>query len=403
MVQVLQPRERQPRKSGVESFFTGALSAAPDAFKQYQSQRETGRKSQDAVEQEHMKRLYEESKQRQQHEYALDLEQFKQSGKQQQNQQDLSQNLKTYDTIKKYYGQEAADIYEASPEGGKTRIMDALLTGGQREMTPARSLGIKEVESSNFAENNSSISNEKKPDKSIDYDKGLTPAERTRRQENRYSKNLPLYQESNNKMFTYENDREAYGILEELSPQIQGIERLNINPTTGELVIPALASKEAQRYVKTINDFTVRAKDSFGSRVTNFDLDRFMKRLPSLANSEEGRKEIIEQMKIINAINIAHEKSIQEVIDEHGGIRNIDYDEAERLAGKRSKKEIENLRSKFKTIDAKLDKQEEMVVKDYKKITPKGKVAVKRKDGSTGYIDKEKLNKFLEDGAGEAL
>ena len=43
----------------------------------------------------------------------------------------------------------------------------------------------------------------------------------------------------------------------------QGLQSLNVNPFTGSLIIPSQASPEEQTYVKIINDFTVKAKDSY--------------------------------------------------------------------------------------------------------------------------------------------
>src|SRR6185503_2448303 len=190
-----------------------------------------------------------------------------------------------------------------------------------------------------------------------EQDKGLTPKEKTKRQSERYSSNLPLYQEANSRYQSLGQQRDKLEILEELSPNLgTGLDRLNINPQTGDLIIPAAASPELQRYVKTINDFTTSAKDSYGSRVTNFDLAQFMKRLPTLANSEEGRRQILEQMRVITEINELREKSLIDTIDTHGGIRNIDFDAAERISDKSIERKVSNLKSKLKGISSRLDK-----------------------------------------------
>ncbi len=172
---------------------------------------------------------------------------------------------------------------------------------------------------------------------------------------------------------------------------------------TGEILIPALASEAAQQFSKTINDFTVSAKDSYGSRVTNFDLNQFMKRLPNLANSEAGRKKIIEQMKIINDLNSLREKTLHDVIDKHGGIRNIDYDEAERLTNKKIKKQTDELKKKFINNNSSLDKEYSKVLKDFKQNIPNNSVAVRFNDGNIAYIPKDKLKDFIKDKAGEEL
>lgn len=295
------------------------------------------------------------------------------------------EDQKTYSTIKQHWGDKAADIYQAATEGGKTKILQHLLEAGQRGQK------IDDI-LPNLEEANKGVSEAK------DFDKGLTPKERTERQEKRYSVNLPLYQESQKRREALEAESDKLDILDELSPQISGMTRLNINPQSGELLIPAAASPEAQRYVKTINDYTTLAKDTYGSRVTNFDLSQFMKRLPSLANSLDAREDIIKQMKIINDVNKLKEQSVQDVIDEHGGIRNVDFDVAERIAEKRIKGDVNGLKAQFKTIDRKLDREYQQKIKEKKKAAPKGFVYMEI-DGSFGYVPEKEVKKALSEGA----
>lgn len=335
----------------------------------------------------------------------------------------LEADQQRYNVIKSNFGDKVADLYRAAPEGGKTQILGALLEANQRGINPEELLGgfqqnqgqqqgLNEMrQAQSLGDMYDSMNGrpegkrkpeqfqiEKPPMKTIDYDRGLTPKERVRRQEERYSKNLPLYQESQKKLQGLIAEQDALETLSELSPQIGSFQRLNINPETGELIIPALASPEAQRFAKTVNDFTVKAKDSFGSRVSNFELDRFMKRLPTLANSEEGRRQIIRQMQVISNMNSAREAALQDVFEEYGGVRNIDYDKAERLADNLVKPRIEMLRKEFKTIDRDLDKQFEDKVKDKKKaLVPPGRVAVE-KDGKLYSLPLNKLKKALKRG-----
>jgi hypothetical protein len=124
---------------------------------------------------------------------------------------------------------------------------------------------------------------------------------------------------------------------------------LNVNKE-GNLALPFAASPEAQRFVKTLNEFSANAKDTYGSRVTNFDLQQYLKRFPTLLNSEEGRRQIIEQMKIVNEINSVYYKNLQDVFSKAGGARKIDSDVAEDLAEKRSQQSISELVKKFDSI-----------------------------------------------------
>jgi hypothetical protein len=203
---------------------------------------------------------------------------------------------------------------------------------------------------------------------------------------------------NNEKKAALEHEKDSLNTLSELSPQIGGWQRLNINPQTGSLIIPAAASPEAQRFVKTVNDFTVNAKDSFGARVSNFELDRFMQRLPTLANSIEGRNQIIRQMQIINEMNLLRNEALQTVFEEHGGIRNIDYDEAERIADKMIKPSMTELKNKFIKIDKIIDKEYSTAIdKKRKDLVPSGRVMVE-KDGKQYSVPKSKLEKAISQG-----
>lgn len=315
--------------------------------------------------------------------------------------QKLQGNLETenrdYQTVSDRWGKPAADLWRASDPGAKTEIVKNLFEKENREKQ--RSIPGNEGFITELDEDDKG--NKSEPLK--DYDFGLTAKERTSRQNARYSTNLPLYEESHKKLDAADSEQYHLDILEELSPQITNLDKMNINPMSGELIIPALASPAAQRFVKTINDFTVNAKDSYGARVTNFDLGQFMRRLPGLANSEEARRQIIDQMKIINEMNKLREGTLHDTIDKHGGIRNIDFDEAQRITSKKIKPQMTLFKKQFANLDKKIDDSYNKEITDFKKKIPKDTVAVRFTDGRLAYLPKANLNEFLEDKAGEAL
>lgn len=101
-----------------------------------------------------------------------------------------------------------------------------------------------------------------------------------------------------------------------------GLSRLLLDPETGEPYknVQKLkgVNKETQQYVKTLNDFISQAKNFFGARVTNFDLASFKSRLPSLLNTEEGRRAIIEQMRLLTELQSLHDKSLGDGLKHYG-------------------------------------------------------------------------------------
>ncbi len=300
------------------------------------------------------------------------------------------EDKKSYDIIANRFGVENADLWKSAPEGGKTKLLQNLLENEQRGITLPNQLPTQQ-------KNTSPTEGEAPKSNAIDYDKGLTPKERNQRQNARYEKALPLQQASQQKLHSYDSMNEEIGILQELSPQISGWERLNINPLTGDLIIPALASPEAQQFVKTVNDFTIQAKDSYGTRVTNFDLNQFMRRLPTLANTSEGRERILSQMKVINNLNTMYERSIRDVLEEHGGIRNIDYDRATDIAYKRFEKDSKPLKAELKSLASGDNREFKHMISEKKRKAPPGQVLMMTKEGTFGYVNEKEVSEALKD------
>ncbi len=253
-------------------------------------------------------------------------------------------------------------LYDVAPVGGQTKIVEDVVESGQRKR-PAPGLDSPDM---------------------VDYDAGLTPKERVKRQDARFSLQTPLVTKNSDTITALENEELSLNLLDELTDTGkvgEGLSKLNINPKTGDLIIPQLASPEEQLFVKTVNDFTVKAKDSFGARVTNFELDRFMQRLPTLANSTEGRKLILRQMKIVNQLNQMEKKAIQNVFDQYG-VRNIDYVDAENKAREQIKDQKEALRKEYYNLEQVAKQEESEQVKKIKAKVQDGYTAMRKPDGT---------------------
>jgi len=237
--------------------------------------------------------------------------------------------------LSKGFPPEIADIWEELTDGGKTQFASMFMDQLQREPEVQGEIEMGEE----------SVG----PSRT----EGLTPKESVARQDKRYDKNLPLFQEHEKKKRGQELENVKIDQLQRLNESgalPEGLGRINVHPKTGELVIPAAASGETQLFVKTINDFLVGAKDTFGARVTNFEVDRFMKRLPSLANTSDGRTLILRQMEIINELNQLHDNGVLNAFENAGGIRNVDYDKAVREGRKSSHKREKELKSEFASL-----------------------------------------------------
>lgn len=270
------------------------------------------------------------------------------------------------------------DLYDAASVGGQTQIMKDILDDIARNKTPSGLI----------------------PEGAEDFDKGLTPNQRVDRQEKRYMVQTPLVMKNNEQLGSLESEQRSLDLLSELdnSGKVgEGLNNLNINPFEGSLIIPKLATSEEQLFVKTVNDFTVKAKDSFGARVTNFELDRFMQRLPTLANSREGRELIIRQMKIVNQINQLEKRAIQKQFDKYG-VRNIDYAEAENIARREINERKEELKSQYLDLESIARKEEMEMVNNVKSKVIEGYTALRKPDGTIKQFPSQNVPNLEEKG-----
>lgn len=273
---------------------------------------------------------------------------------------------------------EQVKLYEAAPVGGQTEIIKDIVETKKRAAPPP---GVV-------------------PSDVQDFDSGLTPSERVKRQDDRFKIQTPLVNENNKSLAALENEEMSIDLLNELNDTQAvgtGLSKLNINPKTGDLIIPQFASPEEQLFVKTINDFTVKAKDSFGARVTNFELDRFMQRLPTLANSQQGRALILRQMKIINDLNQLEKKAVQGVFDQYG-VRNIDYVSAENIARSKIADQKDALRKDFLNLESLAKREDSELIKNIKDRVQPGYTAMRKPDGTIKQFPTQNVPNLEEKG-----
>jgi hypothetical protein len=151
---------------------------------------------------------------------------------------------------------------------------------------------------------------------------GVTSADMVRQNEYREKTNIPLYNETVDRLNALDDEYREVKHLQDLN-EIPGAlptgsQKWNVDWDTGDLRVKALATPEAQDYVKTIARMARRAKDFFPGRVTNFDLDQFKQGFPTLANSPEGRRVIAEQLALGNRIAYLKDETFKAAMDHYG-------------------------------------------------------------------------------------
>ncbi len=90
--------------------------------------------------------------------------------------------------------------------------------------------------------------------------------------------------------------------------------------------LTSLMTTDAQEFDKLSAQFASGAKDVFPGRVTNADLDAYMRQIPNLSQSSAGMKRIISGMKTANEAVKLRKQAMDEIILENNGLRpkNID-------------------------------------------------------------------------------
>lgn len=80
-----------------------------------------------------------------------------------------------------------------------------------------------------------------------------------------------------------------------------------------------LESADSQEFTKLTNEFLKGAKDIFGSRITNFDAETYLKMIPSLSQSKEGKLQVLNNIKIANEANRMRKDAMDQIIKENNG------------------------------------------------------------------------------------
>lgn len=166
-----------------------------------------------------------------------------------------------------------------------------------------------------------------------------------------------------------------------------------IDPETGDIRPTAQLSgninPETELYIKNLKQFLKGAKDFFGARVTNFDVSSFMQQLPSLLNSEQGRRVILKQMKLVNELESVHANELDEGIKHYG--RNANYIDISRTVDEKVATKEKKLLSKIdNVVDA--SKELEKMSKNPDKF--RGSVLMQTDKGDWKAVKKELVEKY---------
>lgn len=109
--------------------------------------------------------------------------------------------------------------------------------------------------------------------------------------------------------------------------------------------IPSLLSPESQEYLKFQQSYLTNAKNIFGSQISAFEINEYLKGIPTLENTSEGKKRIFMNQMIENEGRKAIVDATDEVIKENGGTPPLDL---ETRARERAQPKIAALAEQYK-------------------------------------------------------
>jgi hypothetical protein len=119
-----------------------------------------------------------------------------------------------------------------------------------------------------------------------------------------------------------------------------------IKPIAGVLksVQRGIFSTDTEEFEKLSNDFIRGAKQIFGNKITNDELRAYMKSIPTLSQTDNGKKAVIRNMDNLLRGQVIKTKVAMQIIKENKGKRPTDF---ESEIDKRSKKKLDKLSDRF--------------------------------------------------------
>lgn len=110
---------------------------------------------------------------------------------------------------------------------------------------------------------------------------------------------------------------------------------------------PLLMKKDDVVFEKVRNEFLTKLKTVFGGRITNNEIDLFMKGLPDLMQTKDGMKKVVNIMKTVNKGSKARFQALDEIEEQYGD--KLPYN-LESLIEKKAKKKLDAISKQLKDI-----------------------------------------------------
>lgn len=239
---------------------------------------------------------------------------------------DYEADSKNYETMKNAFGPKFADVWLATGQGERTNLTKAALEARSRGIDLEQIIGQRDPSNNDQIPTEGREPTTKKgevPDYKLST-QGMNPKEIVDFKSALRKENMPIWKEAVDNLGDYKELNRDISILEKINEKKnlpEGIEKLLIDPETGAPyplgTIIKSPNRDVQQWAKTIARQATRAQTAFPGRVTNFDLAAYMRQFPGLFNTYEGRKVILEQMKLSNKANLLMSQAMDKVYSKH--------------------------------------------------------------------------------------
>ncbi len=334
---------------------------------------------------------------------GMDVERLKQAGSRQKTQKEDLVDEESFNKIEEVFGNKFATIWKVAPVGGKTELLKQGLDAKLKKLDVNKILdnpdlhqeiGVDKsvIEQSKIPQmKNGKIPEDFQWPDFIEAPKGSSPKDWRDERKDWRKENSPVFLENKIRLNNDKKDALAIKRLEAINSKLpKGLGRLIINPETGEPYgLAQLVGKvpaEVQEFEKIRAQFQNRAKDAFGSRVTNFDLVSYMKQFPGLLNTEEGRRRIINMIRINNELDSLYNNALDKVYKKYG-LSGVPMEKADEIAQSLIQQDIDRLTNEYAEIDDKnlMDDQSELSGRMIDVVGP---------DGQTYEIDEREAEQL---------
>lgn len=154
---------------------------------------------------------------------------------------------------------------------------------------------------------------------------------------------------------------------------------------------PRILTPAGQRFEQVAATNVAGVKGLFGGRVTNFDLQKYLEKFPTLLQDDNVKIAAVNAIRSENEEALVREQALNDIIRENGGVRPRNIRE---MVEQRVAPQIEKLNAqRVESVNELLNSTQGQILKDLPSASTVPGMEVRRKDGTLLRSDGKKWNK----------